>query len=206
MQSSLPRASLQEHELGFSSDDENDNYEEGNAASIGDEETRNEEDADMDVQDLVYQIPTSRKKERRQEKALLEKEGERRRKEGLLRNFLLVDEYTKKPYGMGVGDWRKELMLLSRDLDPAIGNINRQLEGAVAQIAEWIQHTWEYSYPMKFEYVKEVIAHGLTLRHAELWKKIRNGEAKPIGISDRIWHMLERQLDNPASIRKSENC
>lgn len=49
-----------------------------------------------------------------------------------------MDERTGMPYGVGVGDWRKELMLLSRDLDPAIGNINRQPEGTVAEIADWI--------------------------------------------------------------------
>lgn len=59
---------------------------------------------------------------------------------------------------------------------------------------------------MKFECVKEVIARGVTLRRGELWKKIRNGEPKPNGLSDRTWRTLGRQLDNPASIRKSENC
>ena len=134
------------------------------------------------------------------------KDGDRRQKEGLPRNFLLVDEYTKKPYGVGVGDWRKEVMLLSRDLDPAIGNINRQPEGAIADIAEWIQRTWEYSFPMKQEYVKEVIARGVTLRRGELWKMIRNGEPKPSTVSDKTWRTLERQLENPASIKKFEDC
>lgn len=41
--------------------------------------------------------------------------------------------------------WCKELMLLSRKLDPAIGNINRQPESLVKEIADWIQNTWEYS-------------------------------------------------------------
>ena len=106
----------------------------------------------------------------------------------------------KKPYGVGMGDWRKKLMLLSQDLDPAIGNINRQPEGAIAKLVEWIQHTWEYNSPIKFQYVKEAIAQGVTLRRVKLWKRIRNGEPKPSGISDRTWCTLERQLDNPASI------
>lgn len=59
---------------------------------------------------------------------------------------------------------------------------------------------------MKFEFVKEVIARGVTLRRCELWKKIRQGEEKPETISDRTWRTLGRQLDNPASVRKSENC
>jgi len=97
-------------------------------------------------------------------------------------------------------------MLLSHDLDPAIGNINNQLDGAVSEIADWIQQTWEYSSPVKYEVVKEVIARRVTLRRVELWKKIRNGETKPSGLTDRTWSTLKRQLDNPASIRKSEDC
>lgn len=76
-------------------------------------------------------------------------------------------------------------MLFSRNLDPAIGNINQQPEGAVREIAEWIQHTWEYSAPMKFEIVKQVVARGVTLRRIELWNKIRNGELKPEEVSDK---------------------
>lgn len=172
-------------------------------------EQAGDDDADDDNdlnKELLYPSKAEKRKERRQEKALLEKQGEKRRKEGRPRNFLLVDEITKKPYSVGVGEWRKELMLLSRDLDPAIGNINKQPEGAVAEIAEWIQETWEYSSPVKFEFVKEVIARGVTLRRVDLWKRIRNGEEKPTGVSDRSWRTLERQLENPASIRKSENC
>ena len=51
-------------------------------------------------------------------------------------------------------------MLLSRKLDPAIGCINNQPESLVKEIADWIQHTWEYSGPIKDKYVKEVIARG----------------------------------------------
>lgn len=149
---------------------------------------------------------TRRRRERRQELSMREREGNHRSKEGQPRNFLLVDEYTHKSYGVGVGVWRKELMLLSRSLDPAIGNINRHPEGAVEEIVEWIKHTWEYSAPLRFEYVKEVIARGVTLRRADLWRKIRNQEPKPDQLSDRSWRILRRQLQSPATIKKSENC
>ena len=135
-----------------------------------------------------------------------EREGERRRKEGLPRNYLLVDEHTKKPYGAGVGNWRKELMLLSRKLDPAVGQINKQPAHLVKEIAEWIQHTWEYSSPIQFEVVKEVIARGVCLRRAELWKRITRKEPKPEDVSDRTWRSLSRELDNPATKLKSQNC
>lgn len=46
-------------------------------------------------------------------------------------------------------------MLFSRKLDPAIGNINRQPESMVKEIADWIQYTWEYSGPINDKYVKE---------------------------------------------------
>ena len=49
-------------------------------------------------------------------------------------------------------------MLLSRKLDPAIGNINRQPHDALKEIMDWIQHTWEYRGPIKDRYMKEVIA------------------------------------------------
>ena len=147
-----------------------------------------------------------KRKERRRVKWAREREGDRRRREGLPRNYLLVDEYTKKPYGIGVNDWRKEVMLLSRKLDPSIGLINRQPHDAVQEIADWIQHTWEYSIPIKFEVVKEVIARGVSLRRAELWKKIRNNEPKPEDVSDRTWRSLKRELENPATIRKLQNC
>lgn len=108
------------------------------------EEASNEHSDDENtVMDLIYRTDAERRKERRQERALLDKEGDRRRQEGLPRNYLQVDERTNKPYNVEVGDWRKELMLLSRDLDPSIGNINQQPEGAVAEIADWIQRMWE---------------------------------------------------------------
>ena len=78
-------------------------------------------------------------------------------------------------------------MLLSRSLDPAVGNINRHPEGAVEEIVEWMKQTWEYSAPLRFEYVKEVIARGMTLRRAELWKRIREKKSKPEKLSDRSW-------------------
>lgn len=108
-----------------------------------------------------------------------EREGDRRRKEGKPRNYLLVDQFTGKPYGAGVGDWRKEVKLLSKKLDPSIGQINKQPLDAVKEIAEWITQTWEYSNPMRFEVVKDVVARGVSLRRAELWKKIRYAKPKP---------------------------
>jgi hypothetical protein len=118
----------------------------------------------------------------------------------------LVDEYTKRPYGVGVNEWRKEVMLLSRKLDPAIGLISKQPHDALVEIADWIQESWEYSNPVKFEVVKEVIARGVSLRRAELWRKIRNSDPKPADVSDRTWRSLKRELQNPATIRKSQSC
>lgn len=60
---------------------------------------------------------------------------------------MLVDQFTGKPYGACVGDWRKEVKLLSKKLDPSIGQINKQPLDAVKEIAEWITQTWEYSIP-----------------------------------------------------------
>lgn len=74
------------------------------------------------------------------------------------------------------------------------------------EIGEWIQQTWEYSTPIKFEVVKEVIARGVSLRRSELWKKIRNKEPKPLDVTDRAWRSLKRELENPATIRKSISC
>jgi len=69
-------------------------------------EQKGDDDAEEDkgVQDLLFRTDVERKKERRQERALQDKEGERRRKEGLPQNFLLADKKTRKPYSMGVGD------------------------------------------------------------------------------------------------------
>ena len=97
-------------------------------------------------------------------------------------------------------------MLLSRSLDPAVGNINRHPEGAVEEIVEWMKQTWEYSAPLRFEYVKEVIARGMTLRRAELWKRIREKKSKPQKLSDRSWQTLRKQMQSPAGIKKSESC
>jgi len=38
------------------------------------------------------------------------------------------------------------------------------------------------------------------------WNKIRNNEKKPEFVSDQSWRSLQRQLESPATIRKSENC
>ena len=176
--------------------------EEQNAVEVSEEERDNSEkvlddsleDARYmtDTQEIAVEEDSRRRKQRRQAQSMREREADKRIKDGLLRNFLLVDEYTKKPYGVGVGAWRKELMLLSQKLDPAIGNINRHREGAVQEIADWINNTWEYSAPLRFEYVKEVIARGVALRRAALWRKIRNGEPKPPTASDRLWRTLGR--------------
>lgn len=83
-------------------------------------------------------------------------------------------------------------MLLSQKLDPAIGNINRHPDGAVQEIADWINDTWEYSAPLHFDYMKEVIARGVTLRREALWRKIRSGEPKLPTVSDRSWRTLGR--------------
>jgi len=48
-------------------------------------------------------VDETRRRERHQELSIREREGNRRSKEGQPRNFLLVDEYTHKPYGVGVG-------------------------------------------------------------------------------------------------------
>ena len=198
-------------------------YNDDNVDMIADSEEEEEEEEDQDgcpmedsgydyqnscadVEDSMYQTETEKRRERRHDLAARRREGDRRRAEGLPRNYLLVDKYSNEPYGQGVGSWRKELMLLSRDLDPSIGNINRQPEDAVKAIAEWVQHTWEYERPIRWEFVKEVIARGVTLRRSELWKKIRLKQPQPEGMNDRIWRSLERQLRSPAMTKKFENC
>lgn len=119
---------------------------------------------------------------------------------------MLVDQFTGKPYGAGVGDWRKEVKLLSKKLDPSIGQISKQPLDAVKEIAERITQTWEYSNPMRFEVVKDVVARGVSLRRAELWKKIRYAEPKPEDVTDKAWKSLKKELHNPATQRKSLMC
>lgn len=97
---------------------------------------------EINVHDL-YPTETEKRRERRHTQASREREGVRHSREGLPRNYLLVDEHRRELYGQGVSSWRKELMLLSRKLDPTIGNINRQPQEALKEIVEWIQHTWE---------------------------------------------------------------
>ena len=97
-------------------------------------------------------------------------------------------------------------MLLSRKLDPAIGNINKHPQTLVKEIADWIQHTWEYSKDISDKYVKEVIAREVSLRRSDLWKKIRSGERKLDDVLDRSWRSLARELENPMSIKKAEIC
>ena len=160
----------------------------------------------MVPKDIEGATKAENRKERRHAKKAREREGDRRRCEGKSRNYLLVDQYMGKPYGAGISDWRKEVILLSKKPDPAIGQINKQPQDVVKEIAEWIEQTWEYSTPIRFEVVKDVVARGVSLRRAELWMKIRNKEPKPKDVTDRPWRSLKKELQNPATIRKSMMC
>ena len=97
-------------------------------------------------------------------------------------------------------------MLLSRKLDSAIGCIRNQLATMVKEIAEWIQHTWEYSSPIKEKFVLSVISRGVSLRRLELWRKITCGEPQLKDVSERTWRSWARELDNLDTRRKSETC
>lgn len=160
------------------------------------------------IQQATFENETEaqRRKERRHEKRAREREGDQRHRAGLPRHYLLVDPISQLPYGCGVGAWTKEMKLLSRKLDPAIGVINKQPHDALLEIADWIQHTWEYQHPLKWEFLKATIARGVSLRRAELWKKIRMNDPKPDDVSDRTWRSLKRELQNPATIKKQEDC
>ena len=159
-------ATLYEQEVGaedelpsFVNDDPNDNDSVGGEEEMGEDEGGIEGRMSMHLMHgSVYKTESDKRRERRHAQAAREREGQRRQKERKRCNFLSVDEHTMKPYGVGVGDWRKELMLLSRNLDLAIGNIKNQPEAALFELADWIQQMWEYSSPIKFSYVKEVIA------------------------------------------------
>jgi hypothetical protein len=177
----MPYSFYNSENEAHNSDDSSQNYKE----EIEDVEEQGYAEANELVPQYLYgETKAEKRKERRHAKKAKEREGDRRRREGKPRNYLLVDEYTKKPYSVGVNDWRKEVMLLSRKLDPTIGQINRQPEDVVKEIVEWIQQTWEYSTPIKFEVVKEVIARGVSLRRSKLWKKIRSKEPKPPYVTD----------------------
>ena len=144
-------AMLYEQEVGaedelpsFMNDDPNDNGSVGGEEEMGEDEGGIEGRMSMHLMHGgVYEPESNKRRERRHAQGVREREGQRRQKEGKRRNFLSVDEHTMKPYGVGVGDWRKELMLLSRNLDPAIGNIKNQLEVALIELADWIKQTWE---------------------------------------------------------------
>jgi hypothetical protein len=192
-----------ENEETGSSDDSSENYEE-EIEDIG--EQGDADSAELVPEDVEGATKAENRKERRHAKKAREREGDRRRREGKPRNYLLVDQYTGKPYGAGVSDWCKEVILLSKKLDPAIGQINKQPQDAVKEITEWIEQTWEYSTPIRFEVVKDVVARGVSLRRAELWKKIRNKEPKPEDVTDRAWRSLKKELQNPATIQKSMMC
>lgn len=90
-----------------------------------------DDETDIVPEDLHGETEAEKRKERRIAKKAREREGDRRRKEGKPRNYLLVDQFIGKPYGAGVGDWRKEVKLLSKKPDPSIGQINKQPLDAV---------------------------------------------------------------------------
>lgn len=179
---------------------------EGDALIVEDRAVVGHIEEEIEMQALSIGDEIARRRERRQAQALRVREGNRRKKEGRPRNYLLVDDYTGKPYGTGVGEWMKELMLLFRELDLALGNINQQPEGVLLEIVEWIQHTWEHNAPVKFKFFKEVIARGVTLRRRDLFKMLKNKEPKLENLSDRSWRILGRLLKSKTTIRKSENC
>jgi hypothetical protein len=154
----------------------------------------------------IYKTESEKRRERRHAQVAREREGDRRRREGLPRNYMLVDKISGLPYGQGVSAWRKELHLLSRKLDPAVGNINHHPPSEVKEVMEWIEQTWEYSFPINEKFVKDVIARGVSLRRSSLWRRIRTGLPKPDDITDRTWRSLEKELQNPTTMRKAELC
>ncbi|KAG0594908.1 hypothetical protein M758_UG121200 [Ceratodon purpureus] len=127
-----------------SSDDSSENYEE-EIEDIG-------EQGVADAADLVDEDDNSvteaeKRKDRRYAKKAREREGDRRRWEGKPRNYLLVNQYTGKPYGAGVTNWRKEVMLLYQKLDPAVGQINKQPPDAVKDITKWLRRLGSIALP-----------------------------------------------------------
>lgn len=154
----------------------------------------------------VYKTETEKRKERRHAQVAREREGDRRHREGLPRNYMLIDKISGLPYGQGVTAWRKELHLLMRKLDPAVGNINHHPPYEVKEVMEWIEQTWKYSFPINEKFVKDVIARGVSLRRSSLWRRIRMGLPKPDDITDRTWRSLEKELQNPATMRKVKLC
>ena len=158
------------------------------------------------AQEDVYKTETEKRRERRHAHVAREKEGDGRRREGLPRNYMLIDKISGLPYGQGVTAWRKELHLLTRKLDPAVGNINHHPPSEVKEVMEWIEQTWEYSFPINEKFVKDVIARGVSLRRSSLWKRIRTGLPKPDDITDRTWRSLEKELQNLATMRKAKLC
>lgn len=154
----------------------------------------------------VYKTETEKRRQRRHAQVARERERDRRRREGLPRNYMLIDKISGLPYGQGVTAWRKELHLLTRKLDPAVGNINHHPPSKVKEVMEWIEQTWEYSFPINGKFVKDVIARGVSLRRSSLWRRIRMGLPKPDDITDRTWRSLEKELQNPTTMRKVELC
>ena len=154
----------------------------------------------------MHSTETELRQQRRHALATCVREGNRPYAKGLPRIYLLVDVYRKEPYGTGVGAWWNKLMLLLRNLDPSIGNINHQLEEKVRKIAEWIQHTWEYNRLVKWKFVKDVIVHGVSLKLAEMQKRMHLNQEKLEGMDDRIWKLFERKLKSPPMMKKFESC
>ena len=123
------------------------NSDEDGSGSSDDGSENSDEELDHEVEEVPAEetdfVPekyyrfteAEKRKERRMVKKEKEREGDRRRKEGKPRNYLLVDQISGKPYGAGVGDWHKEIRLLPKKLDPSIGQINKQPLDAVKEIA-----------------------------------------------------------------------
>lgn len=88
---------------GSSDGSESEYEEDGEQASDGEEEA-DEDPIDEVPESYEFETEAQKRTERRHAKATREREGQRRRREGLRRNYLLVDEYTKRPYGVGVND------------------------------------------------------------------------------------------------------
>ena len=147
MRSSESRGQQQREPYSFYNNNEDDEVS-GDSKEDEDEGDRAEEEEyatekdDLAVGDeLPYPSETDKRREQRHAEPARDREGEIQRETGFTRNYTLIDENTREPYGPRVSQWRKELMLLSRKLDPAIRYIKNQPETLVKEIADWIQHT-----------------------------------------------------------------
>ena len=97
---------IQPHAFSFYNDDDNDieriedNTDEELEQENPEELQISEEPADIEtnVHDL-YPTETEKRRERRHAQASREREGVSRSREGLPRNYLLVDKHSREPYG-----------------------------------------------------------------------------------------------------------